>query len=108
MAVDYALIGARIKKRRKAAGLTQEQLSERLYVSPGYVSQIERGIAKANLDMLSGICAQIGCDLTYLFGGATLERGTYLDDELTERWGRMSPEQKQKALKIIDILNENK
>ena len=50
MNVDYSLIGERIKKTRKMRGMTQDALAERLGVSIGYVSQVERGITKISLD----------------------------------------------------------
>ena len=106
MSVNYTLIGQRIKKRRKAAGLTQEQLAEQLFVSVGYVSQIERGITKANLDMLSNICLAVGCDLPYLFTGSMVEQGAYMEDELLAKCRQMNAKQKQMAIKIIDILLE--
>ena len=53
MSIDYKLIGKRIKTKRQHIGLTQEKMAEHLLVSVGYVSQIERGISKPNLEMLS-------------------------------------------------------
>ena len=41
------MIGNRIKQLQLAASMTQEQLAERLEVSVGYVSQVERGITPA-------------------------------------------------------------
>ena len=52
MAIDYKLIGKRIKKQRKEKNMTQEILSEKIDVTVGYVSQIERGFCKVNLDIL--------------------------------------------------------
>ena len=53
MSVDYAAIGQRIKGRRREQKRTQEWLAEQLQVSVGYISQIERGVTKVNLDTLS-------------------------------------------------------
>jgi transcriptional regulator with XRE-family HTH domain len=36
-------LGERVRDHRRKAGLTQEQLAERLYLSDAYVSLIERG-----------------------------------------------------------------
>ena len=47
MSIDYKIIGKRIKERRKICQITQETLAEKLGVSVGYISQIERGIAHA-------------------------------------------------------------
>ena len=63
MSVDYAAIGQRIKGRRREQKRTQEWLAEQLQVSVGYISQIERGVTKVNLDTLSEIGASLGCDL---------------------------------------------
>ena len=41
MAVDYDLIGERLKKARLAKGLTQENLAESLNISIAYLSRIE-------------------------------------------------------------------
>ncbi len=93
-----------IKKQRKQKNITQEQLAERLSVSVGYVSQIERGITKANLEMLSNICAELSCDITYLFTGALVEQSSYLESELNDRYKRMTQRQKQMRLGIMDLI----
>ena len=53
MLVDYILIGKRIKDYRNKCGFTQAALAEKLDVSVGFISQIERGITKPNLEMLA-------------------------------------------------------
>ena len=45
-------IGARIQKMRKRKGLTQEQLSEKVNVSPHYLSALERGVYNIKLTLL--------------------------------------------------------
>ena len=107
MSVDYKLIGSRLKQARKARGLTQEQLAELLDVSVGYVSQIERGITKANLEMLCAVCDQINCELGALLTGCSTARTDYLSDELYDKCKALTEKQKQKAMKIIDLLLEN-
>lgn len=37
----YTNIGLKIAYYRKKAGMTQEQLAERVEISPGYLSQVE-------------------------------------------------------------------
>ena len=55
MNVDYKLVGKRIQAARKQSGMTQETLAEKLDVSIGYVSQVERGVTKISLDLLAAI-----------------------------------------------------
>ncbi len=106
MSVDYNLIGTRIQRIRKSRKLTQEKLAEELHVSVGYVSQIERGITKANLEMLSSICTVLNCDICCLLGGTVREQGSYLDDELYRKFQQLKTRQKNAALKIIDVITD--
>lgn len=64
--IDYQLIGKRIKQYRKDANLTQEKLAEQLNYSTGYISQIERGLTRPNLDTIAIICNALGCDISTL------------------------------------------
>ncbi len=43
MAIDYKLLGERIKMQRLSKGTTQEYFAEHMNVSVGYISQMERG-----------------------------------------------------------------
>lgn len=48
MAIDYKILGERIKNQRKTKDMTQEHFAEHMNVSVGYISQIERGITKSS------------------------------------------------------------
>lgn len=107
MSINYKLIGERIKIKRKEARLTQEQLSEKLSVTVGYISQIERGITKPNLEMLSEICVILNCTLPYLTDGVITERRDYLNEEIINKFARLNDKNKVLILGIIDLLSEN-
>lgn len=79
--VDYALIGARIKSRRKENGITQEALAEKLSVSVGYISQLERGTTKINLETLAKIAAVTKCDISTFVSGCSSQSSTYAQEE---------------------------
>ena len=54
------LVGKNVQRYRKAAGMTQAQLAERVGVSPAHLSRVERGdkqISISVLKMLSEIFA---------------------------------------------------
>lgn len=107
MNVDYKLIGKRIKEIRREKGITQEQLSELLSVTVGYVSQIERGYTKPNLDMLAKICSLLECDLANIICGVVLQPNNYMLGELGERFTQLTPAQKKLVLDIIDSVIKN-
>ena len=50
--MDYYKIGQRIRKYRKAVGLSQEQLAERVGISIPHMSHIETGNTKLSLPVL--------------------------------------------------------
>ena len=55
MALDYVVIGQRLKKARIEKKLTQEKIAEELGVSVAFISRVECGNAKVNLTRLSEI-----------------------------------------------------
>lgn len=107
MSINYKLIGERIKNKRKEARLTQEQLAERLSVTVGYVSQIERGITKPNLEMLSEICILLNCDIPFLTNGVIIEKQDYLTAEINKKYARLSDKNKSLLMNIADLLQES-
>lgn len=50
--MDYIEIGQRIKKFRKLRKLSQEQLAEKVNISPTHMSHIETGATKLSLQVL--------------------------------------------------------
>ena len=53
--LDYFQIGQRIRKYRKAAGLSQEELAEKIDISTTHMSHIETGNTKLSLPVLTDI-----------------------------------------------------
>lgn len=57
--LDYAAIGKRIRKCRKQAGLSQEALAEKVWISATHMSHIETGSTKLSLPVLVDIAAAL-------------------------------------------------
>lgn len=104
MYVDYRLIGLRIKQKRKACGQTQERLAEALSVTVGYVSQMERGVTKVNLEMLAAIAQQLNTDISFFVTGVNETHGEYLQEELLEKWQNLTPNSRQLAMDLIEAI----
>ncbi|HEY8503699.1 MAG TPA: response regulator [Gemmataceae bacterium] len=60
-------LGAAIRERRKALGLTLHKMSQRTGVSLGYLSQIELGKNSASIETLYKICLALGIKMADLF-----------------------------------------
>ena len=106
MNIDYKLIGARIKRARKGKGMTQEVLAERLNVSIGYVSQVERGITKISLDLLGAISSILECDVAILISGSAVYSNKYIESEILEEIQKLDNKKRKYILRILQITNE--
>lgn len=62
-------LGARIKAQRMQKGLTLKQLSERVDLSVGFLSQAERGLAAISLNSLYRLATEFGVDVKAFFDG---------------------------------------
>ena len=57
--LDYFQIGQRIRKFRRAAGLSQEELAEKIDISTTHMSHIETGNTKLSLPVLTDIAMHL-------------------------------------------------
>ena len=106
MNIDYKLIGERIKRARKNQGITQETMAERLNVSIGYISQVERGITKISLDLLGAISSILDVDIAYFVSESAIHSNDYMDSELSNEFRKLNEKKKKFILKVIQITNE--
>lgn len=104
MNIDYKLIGSRIKLERNKSGLTQEQLAEKLDVTIGYVSQVERGITKISLDLLAKISTILDCDIALLITGSAVNTDGYIVDEILNDVRRLDGRDRRIVLSVIKMM----
>jgi transcriptional regulator with XRE-family HTH domain len=62
-------LGERVRARRKALGLSQEQLGERCGLHRTYVGQVERGEVNASVKNLLAVADGLGVDISELVQG---------------------------------------
>ena len=84
MALDYNIIGERLKEARVNKKYTQENLAEKLDVSVAFLSKIERGKSHINLKRLNQLCGLLDVSEGYLLNGASSSSENYLDKEFTD------------------------
>lgn len=107
MNVDYKLIGSRIKAERNRAGLTQEQMAERLDVTIGYVSQVERGITRISLDLLAKISTILECDISSLITQSAINTDGYITDDILVGIRRLNARDRRVVMSMIRTMLEN-
>ena len=107
MVVDYFAIGRRIKQARKAKGYTQEKLAEKLDISIVYVSQIENGRTKLNLEMLFRIAHLLDADPGFLLTGAAGQAQNAPPSDIETLLAECPPDKRKLLLEIIKVVNKN-
>ena len=83
MALDYNIIGERLKQARINKNLTQEKLAEQLDVSVAFLSRIERGSSFINLKRLNQICSILGITEGEILNGVSKDSHSYLNRDLS-------------------------
>ena len=63
---DLKVLGEKVRKERKRAGLTQEQLAERCHVSTKHIANIEKGSMNPSYEILLAIARVLPVSLDAL------------------------------------------
>lgn len=108
MALDYNIIGQRLKRARVSKGLTQEQLSEQLDVSIAFLSRIERGSSHISLKRLSQICDILEVSEGSILNGTSSDSDTYLSSEFNTILKNATPEKTKLIYNIAKLINDEK
>ena len=106
MALDYTIVGERLKKARLDKKLTQENLSEQLGISVAFLSKVERGNSHVNLKRLSQICDILGVTDGYILNGSSSTSQDYLSSEFNDILAKASPEKQKLIYKIAKVIVE--
>ena len=107
MAVDYSIIGSRLKQARIKAGLTQQELAEKTNLSIAFISRIERGSSHINLKRLSEFCSILDVSEGYILNGVADSDENYLYNEFNDILKRCSPEKQKLIYKISKMIAED-
>lgn len=107
MALDYKLMGERLKKARLNKGFTQETLAEMLKVSIAYISRIETGKTRLNLKRLNELCTILDTTESYILDGASHDSNSYLSTELSTVLKDCTARDKELIYQIATIISGN-
>jgi transcriptional regulator with XRE-family HTH domain len=102
-------IGLRVKSSRRRAGLTQEQLAERVGKAVETISNIERGHSITGLETLEQIALVLHIPIIYFFEGFMPERRVTrrraeAQQHLLECADKLSDDQIAVAVRLLDAL----
>ncbi len=95
-------VGQRIRKSRKALGMTQAKLEEVSGVSQNHISNLECGVSNLGLDALEKLVPALQVTREYLMTGKNSSR--FLIPQLEEFMGWAAEQDEETQLKISSIL----
>ena len=101
------IIGRRIQEIRKQKGLTQEQLAERVNISPHYLSALERGVYNIKLDLLVDILNILNCSSDEVFQDVVDSSSKIKASQLSEKLKGLPLQEQRKILEVVDIMIAN-
>lgn len=107
MAVDYCIIGSRLKQARLNAGLTQQEIAEKMNLSVAFISRVERGTSHINLKRLSEFCSILNISEGYILNGVSDEDDKYLYNEFNDILKKCSPEKQKLIYKLSKVIAED-
>lgn len=84
MAIDYKDLGARIKRKREMAKMSQADLAAMTQLSTQHISNVENARSKVGLEKLVEIANVLGCSLDELVCGSVKNSKTVYISEIAE------------------------
>jgi transcriptional regulator with XRE-family HTH domain len=101
MKTTKELLGARIKELRKAKGLSQEELSEKVGIDSKHLSRIEVGKSYPSIDTLERIANALNVEIKDLFEFMHQVRSKELTDNVSKLLKEADEDKARLILKII-------
>jgi Predicted transcriptional regulator with C-terminal CBS domains len=102
--VDSRLVGKRIQMIRKERGLTQEQLSQLVDLSPNYLSNIETGLKTPKLDTFVEIINALQCDANSLLADVVDATTAQESGQLSKALAELPASEQRRILKVVEVL----
>ena len=112
MALNYILIGKKIREFRKMRQISQSTLSEMADLSPGYISYIENGIKIPSLDTIVHIANALEITPDVLLESELVKKERTIAAEYAEIMDSCTMLEKEIVLEcsrnLVEVLKKNK
>lgn len=97
-------IGKRVKQYREKLGYTQEALSEKMKVSPNYISAIERGAVFPRYDNLISLINALEVTANEIFVDVLDKSYEAKSSSLSEEIKELPPEEQRRIYSVVETM----
>jgi len=101
------IIGKRIAQYRRRKGMTQEELSEILEITPHYLSALERGLYNIKLEMLVKILNILECSADEVFCDVVDKSSSITTSRLSMLLNNLPIDEQKKILAVVETMIGN-
>ena len=103
-ATTKKMLGARIKDLRKAGGLSQEQLAEKINIDSKHLSRIEVGNSYPSIDTVENIAKALNVEIKDLFEFPHEENTAELKRSIIKILGTVDESKLRLILKVLKAI----
>ncbi|SHE54202.1 Helix-turn-helix domain-containing protein [Tissierella praeacuta DSM 18095] len=104
--MDLSNIGKRIQNRREELGMKQEELAERVSLSPNYMSAIERGVKIPRLETFIRIANALEVSTDILLEDVLVKGNEIKASNLWEEINHLPSKEQERILRVIEVMVE--
>ena len=101
------IIGKRIQEFRKKKGMTQDELSEILEITPHYLSALERGIYNIKLETLVKILNTLDISADEIFCDVVNRSAAVTASRLSKSLEGLPPDEQKRILAVVETMISN-
>ena len=101
------IIGKKIQEFRKKKGMTQEELSEIIDITPHYLSTLERGIYNIKIETLIKILNALELSADEVFCDVVDKSFAVTPTVLSQKLEALPKEDQDKILAVVDTMINN-
>ena len=102
--MDKKAIGTRIKQYREESGMTQEILEEKVNLSTGYISAVERGVGLPSVETLINIINNIGASADQIFTDVIDTAYETRASMLSDRIKGLPTKEQRRILNVVETM----
>ncbi|MBQ3835269.1 MAG: helix-turn-helix transcriptional regulator [Elusimicrobia bacterium] len=103
----YIALGKRIQEERKNLNMTQEELAEKINVTPKFISFMERGLGLPSVETLISLSKALSVSMDDLVSGKKIKKNEVLANQIIDLLSDLSDKQQKQFFKALKEIKKS-